>query len=138
MISKGSALFCPVSVNQGTYFTPSQIQTAYNLSGLYSEGDRGEGQTVALFELDTFQKSDLTNYESCYDYHTRTHVYTIPVDGGPPPPSSGDGGPVEVELDAEQVLSAAPALGQLDIYEAPNSTQGYNDEWAKSYRTIRR
>ncbi|HVB59783.1 MAG TPA: S53 family peptidase, partial [Ktedonobacteraceae bacterium] len=131
MSSNGPALFCPGPVYQGSYFTPGQIQVGYNLSGLYSEGDHGEGQTVALFELDAFQMSDLTNYESCYDKQTHTHIYTIPIDGGPPSPGPGDQGPIEVELDAEQVLSAAPALGQLDIYEAPDSWQGYIDEWAQ-------
>ncbi len=122
--SGSNALFCP---GYGTnYYTPDQIQSAYNLNGLYNQGYHGEGQTVALFELDTFQISDLTNYETCYG-HSHTPIYTIVAHG----PVPTDGGVVEVELDAELVLSAAPKLGQLRIYESSNDTTGINDEWAK-------
>ncbi len=114
------------------YYTPDQTASAYNLDGLYSQGDRGEGQTIALFELSSYQPGDLAAYESCYG-QSHTPIYPISIDGGPlpPPPGQTDSGVIEVELDAELVLSAAPGLGQLDIYEAPNTIQGYNDEWAQ-------
>jgi len=108
------------------YYTPDQTASAYNLNGLYNAGYNGEGQTLALFELATFQMSDLTTYASCYG-HSHTPIYTI-VSHGPVPT---DGGVAEVELDAELVLSAAPKLGQLKIYEASNDNTGYNDEWAQ-------
>src|SRR5256714_10516222 len=40
-------------------------------------------------------------------------------------------GAVEVELDMELILSMAPKLSKLIVYEAPNTTQGYNDEFAR-------
>lgn len=121
---------CPGHGSQ--YYTPDQTASAYNLNGLYSQGDHGEGQTVALFELSSYLSSDLSAYAACYG-QSHTHIYPILIDGGPlpPPPGGTDQGVIEVELDAELVLSAAPALGQLDIYEAPNTIQGYNDEWAQ-------
>ncbi len=114
------------------YYTPGQIASAYNLNGLYSQGYHGEGQTIALFELSPYSQADLSAYAACYG-GSRTPVYPMIIDGGPPPPLPGqtDQGVVEVELDAELVLSTAPALGRLDIYEAPNTTSGYNDEWAQ-------
>jgi kumamolisin len=127
-----SPLFCPSS---GTgYYLPGQTAAAYNLNGLYGAGYRGQGQTVALFELDSFQMSDLKTYQSCYAGNSPTSIQSILIDGGPPPPNQADTGLVEVELDAELVLSAAPDLGQLKIYQAPNGTNGftnYNDEWAR-------
>src|SRR2546421_379228 len=108
------------------YYTPDQTASAYNLNGLYNSGYNGEGQTLALFELSTFQISDLTTYASCYG-HSHTPIYTI-VSHGPVPTDSGV---LEVELDAELALSAAPKLGQLKIYEASNDGTGYNDEWAQ-------
>ncbi|MFL5664658.1 MAG: protease pro-enzyme activation domain-containing protein [Ktedonobacteraceae bacterium] len=110
------------------YYTPAQIQTAYNLNGLYAKGFHGEGQRVALFELDTFVPGDLTAYQSCYDKGSPTHIQTVVIPGHQPPT---DGGVVEVELDAELVLSTAPKLGALVIYESSNNTSGYNDEWAR-------
>ncbi|HLX39841.1 MAG TPA: S53 family peptidase, partial [Ktedonobacteraceae bacterium] len=116
--------------NGSNYYTPGQLASAYNLNGLYSQGYHGEGQTLALFELDSAPMSDITTFASCYG-HSTSPVRIVPVDGGPPPPASGDQGPVEVELDADIALSMAPGLGQLKIYEAPNTQQAYDDEWAQ-------
>ncbi len=109
------------------YYTPDQIQTAYNLNGIYGKGFHGEGQTVALFELDTFQSGDLAAYESCFG-HSHTTIQTIKAGSGTVP---SDSGIVEVELDAELVLSTAPNLGTLVMYEAANDTSDYNAEWAR-------
>lgn len=110
-----------------SYVTPDQTASAYNLNGLYNAGYSGEGQTVALFELDTYQMSDLTNYASCYG-HAHPAIQTVVTGSGSVP---SDDGVAEVELDAELVLSAAPQLGILRIYEAANDASDYNAEWAQ-------
>ena len=118
---------CPSSGSfTNGYYTPSQIQAAYNLNGLYSKGIHGEGQTVALFELDGFQPSDIAAYEACYG-QSHTSIQTVRINGGPP---IGQG-LLEVELDAEVVLSTAPKLGTLVVYEAPNTETDYNAEWSQ-------
>ena len=117
--------FCPGP--QAGYLIPSQTATAYNLNGLYSAHYAGDGQSIALFELDTFPMNDLLTYASCYG-HSRTPVRTIITGSGHVPT---DGGVQEVELDAELLLSAVPQLGTLDIYEAANDTADYNAEWAQ-------
>ncbi len=38
-------------------FTPPQLATAYNFDALHNAGFNGEGQTVALFELDNYDPS---------------------------------------------------------------------------------
>ncbi|HEY6408131.1 MAG TPA: S53 family peptidase, partial [Ktedonobacteraceae bacterium] len=111
----------------GNYFTPDQIQTAYNLNGIYGKGFHGEGQTVALFELDTFQSGDIAAYTSCFG-HSHTSIQAIKAGVGTVP---SDSGVFEVELDAELVLSTAPSLGTLIIYEAANNVSDYNAEWAR-------
>jgi hypothetical protein len=131
-LSTSAALSCPGPGPgnpgvPGSYLTPNQTAAAYNLNGLYSAGYRGEGQTLALFELDTFQASDLTNYVSCFG-HGHTVIQTVVTGKGAVPT---DGGVLEVELDAELVLSAAPQLGILRIYEAANDTADINAEWAQ-------
>ena len=130
--SKGvqnATVTCPGAGNN--YFLPSQMATAYNLNGLYNAGYHGEGQTVALFELAQFNMNDINAYRSCFDQNSPTVVQTVNVNGGPATPLNGDGGPAEVELDTELVLSAAPKLGLIKIYNAPNDPTDANAEWAQ-------
>ncbi len=123
---------CPSSGSFANgYYTPSQIQAAYNLNGLYTKGFHGEGQTVALFELSTFQASDIAAYEACYG-QSHTTIQTVRINGGPSP----DHGIVEVELDAEVALSTAPKLGTLIVYEAPNTVSDYNAEWEQMLQDV--
>ncbi len=122
---------CVPSTNQYPYYTFDKIQSAYDLNGFYSHGYRGEGQTVALFELSQFQSSDIKNYTLCYNGST-SPVNVVPVDGGAPAPNPNDqGGAIEADLDIELVLSAAPRIGQVRVYEAPNTQQNALDEWSK-------
>ena len=83
---------------------------------MYNAGYQGEGQSVALFELDTFNNNDLTAYAACYG-HSRTAIQTVVAGSSS---VASDDGIVEVELDAQLILSAAPKLGRLVIYEAGN------------------
>lgn len=109
-------------------YTPSQLATAYNLNSFYTAGLHGEGQTVALYELDDYQQSDISNYTSCFGGGS-VPIKKILVDGGPGQPGQGA---IEVELDMELVLSAAPNLSALDVYEAPNQTvNDLLDLWQK-------
>ncbi|MFL5666349.1 MAG: protease pro-enzyme activation domain-containing protein, partial [Ktedonobacteraceae bacterium] len=125
--STPNSISCPTGGSN--YYTPAQIQAAYNLNGLYNKGFHGEGQRVALLELDTFVSGDLTAYQSCFDKSSPTHIQTVVIHGQQP--VSTDAGVMEVELDAELVLSTAPKLGALVIYEAGNNTADYNAEWAQ-------
>jgi kumamolisin len=113
--------------NGSGYLTPGQIASAYNLQGIYNQGLHGGGQTVGLFELDSFQMSDITTYESCYG-KSKTTITTIKTGTDPIP---ADKGMLQVETDAELILSTAPTLGQLRIYEANPAIADYNDEWSK-------
>lgn len=116
-----------IAAGQG-YFLPTQIATAYNLAGYYNAGYHGEGQRVALLELDNFQRSDINAYTACYG-GSSVPISTTLVDGGPGAPSVGAN---EVELDMELILSAAPKLANLEVYEAPNDTWGhYMDLWSQ-------
>ena len=108
---------CPAgNTNYPGYFVPSQIATAYNLQGFYNNGFRGEGQKVALFELDNYQQSDINVYTSCYG-GGQVPISTTAVDGGP---GNASDAASEVELDMELILSAAPHLAGLNVYEGPN------------------
>lgn len=108
-------------------YTPTQIANAYNLSGMYNAGFHGEGQIVGLYELDDYNPGDVSAYTSCYG-GASVPIQRISVAGGAGNPGKGA---LEVELDMELVLSAAPRLAGLRVYEAPNSAAGALAEWAQ-------
>lgn len=116
------------STTPAHYYIPSQLATTYNLQSLYNQGLHGEGQSVGLFELDDYAQSDISAYSACYGGAT-VPIMRIPVAGGSG--ASPGSGAIEVELDMELMLSAAPHLAHLYVYEAPNTTAGVINEWSQ-------
>ncbi len=108
-------------------YIPSQFAKAYNYDGLHRAGLHGEGQTVGVFELDGYSQSDVQAYTQCFG-GGNVPLQNVILDGFNGQPGAGA---IEVELDIEVILSQAPNLAKLIVYEAPNTTQGYNDEFAR-------
>ncbi len=109
-------------------YTTDQIASAYGFSSLYHAGDTGAGQTIALYELESYDPTDIGAYQSCYGTHAS--VTPVPVNGG-----AGSGpGSGEAALDIEQAVGLAPGASFL-VYEGPNSNasgpgSGYYDTWS--------
>ncbi|HEY3607044.1 MAG TPA: S53 family peptidase, partial [Pseudonocardiaceae bacterium] len=82
------------------------------------------GQTVALWEFDGYQASNIATYDSEFGINAPT-PQTVSVDGANFDASPGQG-QGEVELDIEIVQAMANAANTL-VYEAPNSDQGQID-----------
>jgi subtilase family serine protease len=98
-------------------YTSDQLASAYNFSGLYGAGDQGQGQTIALYELEPNDPSDIAAFQSCYGTHA--NVSYLPIDGG-----AGVGpGTGEAALDIEAVIGLAPRANFL-VYQGPNSASG--------------
>jgi subtilase family serine protease len=116
---------CPAASSSA--YIPSQLSKAYNYDGLHNAGLQGQGQTVGVFELDGYSASDVKAYTQCFG-GGGVPVKNVILDGFNGKPGAGA---IEVELDMETVLSMAPKLSKLVVYEAPNTTQGYNDEFAR-------
>jgi subtilase family serine protease len=76
----------------------------------------GAGQTVGLLQFDGYYSSDIAAYESQAGLPSVTLV-NVAVDGGVSTPGSGNG---EVCLDIEMVISMAPGISKIIVYEAPN------------------
>ena len=76
----------------------------------------GVGQTVGLLQFDGFYPSDITAYESLTG-RPNVPITVVPVDGGVATPGGGVG---EVSLDIEMVMSMAPGISGIYVYEAPN------------------
>ena len=94
--------------------SPSDVRTAYNLNPV---GLSGAGQTLALFELDTYTLSDVTAYE---DHYSLPHVTlnNVAIDGGVSSPGNGAG---EVTLDIELQIALAGGISAVDVYIAPGT-----------------
>lgn len=75
----------------------------------------GSGQTIALVEFDGYLASDISQYDSMAG-RTNIPLQNILLDGFGGAPT-GDGGEVEVSLDIEMLVSMAPALSQIVVYE---------------------
>ncbi len=101
---------------QGAH-TNDQIASAYEFSNVYGTGDEGAGVTVAVYELEPNEPSDIAAYQACYGTHAS--ISYIPVDGG-----AGTGpGAGEAALDIENLIGFAPAA-QVLVYQGPNSNSG--------------
>jgi hypothetical protein len=98
-------------------YTADQIASAYGFPGLYAAGDLGSGVTVAVYELESDDASDIAAYQSCYGTHAT--VSTVPVDGG----AGGGPGSGEAALDIENLIGLAPRADVL-VYQGPNSNSG--------------
>src|SRR6266566_1889920 len=105
-------------------FGPKDLSAAYDATPLQSAGTLGDNQTVALFELDGYQLSDVSQYFQTYGLATPTisNKLVDNVNGSP-----GQGA-IEVELDIEVVGAIAPHANQI-VYEGPNTIQGLNDTY---------
>ncbi len=93
--------------------TADDVATAYQLSSFYQAGDLGAGQTIALFEQESYDPFDIDAYQACYG--TNATVTNIDVDGGPAPFEGDD---LESALDIEQVIGLAPQAHVL-VYQGP-------------------
>ncbi len=107
-------------------FGPPDLAGAYDVAPLQQAGDAGNNQTVAVFELDGYQSSDITQYLQNYNLGTPS-ISNVLVDGYN---GAAGAGAIEVELDIEVVAAMAPKANQI-VYEGPNTTQGVNDTYNK-------
>lgn len=95
-------------------YAPEDLVKAYNLSGVTA---KGSGQSIALFELASYQASDILAYTNHFGLPAPA-LQNILVNGG-----SGSGIDAEVTLDIELALALAPE-SRIYVYEGPNSNQG--------------
>ncbi len=105
-------------------FGPKDLSSAYDATPLQNSGIQGDNQTVALFELDGYNPSDVAQYFSNYGLST-PNISNVMVDNYN---GAAGQGAIEVELDIEVLGGLAPHANQL-VYEGPNTTQGLNDTY---------
>jgi len=96
-------------------YTPNQFLSAYGYSALHGQGNRGQGQSVALVETDGFARSDLDTAASCFGYAAPTTQLSV-VGGGRALPA-GD----ESTLDLQILSAAAPGLDSIRVFESSSA-----------------
>ena len=75
----------------------------------------GSGQTIALVQFDGYLASDIREYENLFG-RPNVPLQNVLLDGFSGAPT-GNGGEVEVSLDIEMVISMAPGLSKVIVYE---------------------
>lgn len=126
--AQATAASCPangVNAAYPTYYTPSQISSAYNLSAL-QKTYKGNGQTLAMVEFGDYNATSVSTYAKCYG-GTSVPTTRIKIDGG----ATANADTSEPDLDIELALSTAPQLGGISVYEAPGTAQGSLLLWSQ-------
>ena len=107
----GTPAGCPAALAKPG-FTPNQYLAAYGYSPLQAAGLLGQGERVALIEIDGFQTSDVRAFAKCFGLGVPTiNAFGVGIKKALPP-----GG--ESTLDLELLDAAAPDLKAVDVYES--------------------
>ncbi len=90
----------------------------YDFRNAYVPGTTltGAGQSVALLQFDGYAYNDIVAYANTAGL-AMVSLTNVAVNGGVPVPGSGN---VEVCLDIEMVMSMAPGISRIIVYEGPN------------------
>ena len=107
----GTASGCAAGVATGG-FTPNEYLGAYGYNTLQAAGTMGQGERVALIEIDGYKSSDLKAFASCFGLHL-PKIDPFGVDVGRQLAPGG-----EATLDLEMLTTAAPDLSSIDVYES--------------------
>jgi kumamolisin len=123
----------PSSIFPGTGpgygLSPDDIKAIY---GLNSTTLTGSGQTVALFELDGYNPSDIALYESQFKLPDVT-VTPVMVNGATNACGSSCD---EVTLDIEMVMALAPGVSQILVYEGQDPQGTTASDLINTYQRI--
>ncbi|MDP4672048.1 MAG: S53 family peptidase, partial [Solirubrobacteraceae bacterium] len=107
-------------------YTPNQVNTAYGLSSLHSKGLKGQGQRIAVIEIDGFSRSDLETAGACFGYKPPpTPVKLINLKA--PLPAGG-----ETTLDLQVISASAPNVISIRVTETANTNSSLVEAFASA------
>ena len=124
---QGSSSCLALTGLAGACNLPSNFAANYGLTGLYSHGANGAGQTLAIVTLAAVDPGAPEYFWSNIAHVPSTgRTFTVQdIDGGPGAPSN-TGGSGETDLDLEQSGALAAGANVID-YQAPNTDPGFAD-----------
>ena len=96
-------------------YTPNQYLRAYRYDALHRRGLRGQGERVAVIEIDGFRRADVLAFGRCFGMRvppTRITRVGLRQDLAP-----GD----ETTLDLEMLTAAAPGLAEIQVMQTPGT-----------------
>ncbi|HEX8976238.1 MAG TPA: S53 family peptidase, partial [Solirubrobacteraceae bacterium] len=93
-------------------FAPNQYLDAYGYSPLHTAGITGQGERVALIEIDGFRYKDVQTFASCFGLPIPA-INAFGVNIRRPLAPIG-----ETELDLQVIDAAASGLRAIDVYES--------------------
>jgi kumamolisin len=99
-------------------FTPNEYLTAYGYDPLRAAHLAGQGERVALIEIDGFRYSDVRAYARCFGLDVPSVTTYFGAVGHPLPPGG------ETTLDLEVLDGVVPDLGALEVFENKSDTVG--------------
>jgi len=111
----GTPSGCPAAVAT-VGFTPNQYLNAFNYAPLRQAGLDGQGERVALIEIDGFRTADVRAFARCFGLP----VPAINAFGVGISTALAPGG--ESTLDLEVLDAAAPKLKAIDVYESASGS----------------
>jgi kumamolisin len=97
-------------------FTPNQYLSAYGIDSMHARDFKGEGQTIALVEVDGFHRADIEAFDRCFGVKTPP-IRVVPVDPLSRPYSGG----TETTLDLEVLSVGAPGVDRINVFEGGES-----------------
>jgi kumamolisin len=104
---------------------PVELERAYNIAPLHLAGLNGEGQTIAMPEIDTFKQRDIDYYDRTYGI-TPYPIEVIKVNGGADKAQQVS----ETTLDIQVIHAIAPRAKIL-VYESPADFGSLADNFNK-------
>jgi len=96
-------------------YTPNQYLKAYGYTQLQAQGITGQGQSVAVVEIDGFARADLDAAAKCFGYKAPATPLTLV--GISRALSTG----LETTLDLQVLSAAAPGLDAIRVYEGSST-----------------
>ncbi len=121
-----------VSTTPVGWESPQSVEQLYNISPVQQKGDLGQGQTLGIVTMASFNPNDAYAYWKAYGIKvpSKNRISLINVDGGAGTPSL-NAGSGETTLDVEQSGSLAPDANII-VYQAPNTDYGFVDAFFRA------
>lgn len=101
---------CAAGVDSGA-FTPNQYLTAFGFSPLQQDGYLGQGERVAVIEVNGVDSGDVATFAQCFGLPSPNIAQHLVGRSTHPSPA------VETTLDLDMLVAAAPELSGIDVYE---------------------